>query len=94
MPSTFPTTLDSFPTNKADGTAMVVDHAATHNLLADAINKIELYARVYATKTVASANFPFPELADYQCDGTADQVQIQAAIDALPANDEIGRAHV
>ena len=37
-----------------------------------------------ATLTVAASDSKFSE-ADYVCDGTADDVQIQAAIDALPA---------
>lgn len=52
MPSTYPATLDSFATNKQDDvdtvtgvdagtTTNVGDHAAHHNNLADAVNKIE-----------------------------------------------------
>ncbi|MEO6692952.1 MAG: cellulase family glycosylhydrolase, partial [Saprospiraceae bacterium] len=40
------------------------------------------------TLTVAASNASTKDIAkaDYVCDGTADQVEIQAAIDALPAN--------
>lgn len=52
MPSTYPATLDAFATNKQDDvdtitgvdagtTTNVGDHAAHHNNLADAVNKIE-----------------------------------------------------
>ena len=38
------------------------------------------------TKIVAASDTPeATSRADYECDGTADDVQIQAAIDALPA---------
>lgn len=37
------------------------------------------------TLIVAASNSLHPERADYQCDGTADDVEIQAALDALPA---------
>lgn len=39
-----------------------------------------------ATYIVAASNSPHQAKADYVCDGTADQVQIQAALDALPNN--------
>ncbi|MBA7641705.1 hypothetical protein ES703_49390 [subsurface metagenome] len=38
-----------------------------------------------ATLVVAASDSMFPTGADYICDGTDDQVEIQAAIDALPA---------
>lgn len=38
------------------------------------------------TLIVAASDSLHPERADYYCDGTDDDVQIQAAIDALPAN--------
>ena len=38
-----------------------------------------------ATTIVAAHDSLHPERADYVCDGTDDQVQIQAAIDALPS---------
>jgi len=38
-----------------------------------------------ATFIVAASDSLHPERADYVCDGTSDQVEIQAAIDALPA---------
>jgi inosine-uridine nucleoside N-ribohydrolase len=41
MPSTFPTTLDSWPTDRADGTAKATTHKDDHNNANDAINKIE-----------------------------------------------------
>ena len=41
MASTYPTTLDSLSTTKADATATITDHAAHHDDMADAINKIE-----------------------------------------------------
>lgn len=41
MGSTYPSTLDTFATNKANATATTTDHPAHHNDLADAVNKIE-----------------------------------------------------
>lgn len=41
MASAYPGGLDSFATNKADGTATPTDHPTHHNDLADAVNKIE-----------------------------------------------------
>lgn len=41
MASTYPATLDTFATNKANATATTTDHPAHHNDLADAVNKIE-----------------------------------------------------
>lgn len=42
-----------------------------------------LDVNMFATKTVAASNSDKKAYADYECDGTDDQVQIQAAIDAL-----------
>jgi hypothetical protein len=41
MPSTYPSAVDALSTAKTDSTAMATDHAAHHNDMADAINKIE-----------------------------------------------------
>jgi hypothetical protein len=41
MASAYPGGLDSLSTSKANATATVTDHAAHHNDLADAVNKIE-----------------------------------------------------
>jgi len=41
MASAYPGGLDSFPTNRADGTVMATNHPGDHNNLADAVNKIE-----------------------------------------------------
>lgn len=41
MASAYPGALDSLAINKADGTTAATDHAAHHNDLADAVNKIE-----------------------------------------------------
>lgn len=41
MASNYPGALDSLATNKSDATTMATDHAAHHNDLADAVNKIE-----------------------------------------------------
>jgi hypothetical protein len=41
MASSYPSGLDSFPTNRTDATAMATNHAADHDNNADAINKIE-----------------------------------------------------
>lgn len=43
MASTFPVTLDSFPTNRTDATTMATNHAGDHNNENDAINKIEAF---------------------------------------------------
>ncbi len=37
------------------------------------------------TFTVAASDSAYPSRADYKCDGTADDVEIQQAVDALPA---------
>lgn len=41
MASAYPAGIDSFPTNRIDGTIMATTHAADHNNENDAINKIE-----------------------------------------------------
>jgi hypothetical protein len=41
MASSYPSGLDTFPTNRTDATAMVTTHPADHNNENDAINKIE-----------------------------------------------------
>lgn len=41
MASTYPSVLDSFATSRSDATLMAGNHAADHDNLADAINKIE-----------------------------------------------------
>ncbi len=41
---------------------------------------------IMPTLIVAASNSPNKDGADYQCDGTDDQVEIQAAINALPAS--------
>jgi len=41
MPSTYPTSLDSFATNRTDASAMATTHPGDHNDENDAINKIE-----------------------------------------------------
>lgn len=40
-PSGYPGALDTFATNKADGSSTPTDHPTHHNDLADAVNKIE-----------------------------------------------------
>jgi hypothetical protein len=41
MASAYPGALDTLATNKADATSTATDHAAHHNDLADAVNKVE-----------------------------------------------------
>lgn len=41
MASTYPTALDNFPTTRDDNTPMATNHAADHDNVNDAINKIE-----------------------------------------------------
>lgn len=41
MASVYPGALDTFATNKANGTVTATDHPGHHNDLADAVNKIE-----------------------------------------------------
>lgn len=56
MASVFPDALDSFATNKADGTATPTDHPGHHNDLADAVNKIEANAGlVFIAESVLGA---------------------------------------
>jgi hypothetical protein len=61
MASTYPTALDTFATDKADSTVMATDHAAHHNSLADAINKIEaeLGTSPSATYSTVTARLAF-----------------------------------
>lgn len=68
MSSVYPGALDSFATNKTDGTATTGDHAPHHNDLADAINKIEAelgvdpkgtYATVAARLAAGATLHPF-----------------------------------
>ena len=40
----------------------------------------------YASLTIASKDSPNKQKADYVCDGIADQVEIQKAIDSLPSS--------
>jgi parallel beta-helix repeat protein len=53
-------------------------HLAHHEALHQHLNKANADVLVAASDS--------PDAADYKCDGTSDDVQIQAAIDALPAN--------
>lgn len=41
MASAYPGSIDTLATNKADATTTATDHAAHHNNMADAINKVE-----------------------------------------------------
>ena len=61
--------------------ALYWNNAYIRNLNVDSI----IGFAVPATLVVASAASLDPTRADYQCDGIADDVQIQAALDALPA---------
>ena len=49
------------------------------------VGGIDLVTRSSATLVVAASDSLHPERADYICDGVDDQVEIQAAIDALPS---------
>jgi len=53
---------------------------------ADHVNTWPSTPRSSATFVVAASDSNDPDLADYQCDGTADEVQINQAIQALPAS--------
>lgn len=52
------------------------------------IGNLDYYGndRVYATKVVAASDSLAGSKADYVCDGTNDEVEIQAAVSAMPAN--------
>lgn len=54
MASTYPTTLDTLATNKADLTATATDHPNHHNDVADAVNKIEAELGLIPKGTFAS----------------------------------------
>src|SRR5262245_13730802 len=45
MPSSFPGALDNIPNNKTNGMVMLSDHPNHHNLLADAVNAVQLSVR-------------------------------------------------
>lgn len=82
MASPFPTALDSLSISHVPGEVVA---SATDNNHADAINKIERAVRLYATYVVASSTAPaaWKTMTNYVCDGTADQVEINAALTAL-----------
>lgn len=99
--SVYPTSLDTttqFPDPTGtemdgDGVANGV-HSTLHNSLAAAIIALEAKAGITTAKltrsntyVVAASNASdrFKNQADVECDGTDDDVQIQAAIDALPS---------
>jgi hypothetical protein len=88
LASTFPTTLDAIATNKADGTTTANDHAAHHNLMASAINAMQEWTQRKGPWLVVAgsdAGTTVLASADYECDGTNDNVELQAAIDAITA---------
>jgi len=77
----------SFTSDVATGTApfVVSSNTTVSNLSADLVDGYQV-ARI-ATYVVAASDAPAhaKAQADYVCDGTADNVEIQAAIDALPS---------
>lgn len=77
--SNFPTALDTLSTTHFAGEVIA---SATENAEADAINKIERAARMYASRVVAASNAEpaWQTMASYTCDGTADDVQLNQAL--------------
>lgn len=62
MASTYPGTLDTLATNKANATATTTDHPAHHNDLADAVNKIEAELGVTPSGAAATVAARFTAL--------------------------------
>lgn len=96
MPTNYPTSLDTFtnPTSTDDLNTAGVLHDEQHANVNDAVEALEARVGITGAPTfsrssllVAASNAPATWIAaaDYTCDGTADDVQIQAALDALPA---------
>ena len=56
MASTYPGSLDSFATNRSDATVLPTTHAADHNNVNDALNKIEAELGVNPSASYASVN--------------------------------------
>ncbi len=71
------------------GTAATYDLTTAGKALLDdadaAAQRATLLLAGLPTLIVASSTYPATAYADYRCDGTNDEVQIQAAIDALPS---------
>jgi hypothetical protein len=63
MASSYPTGLDSFATNRADGTAMATTHALDHNNANDAVNKIEAELGISPSGAAATVAARIVELA-------------------------------
>lgn len=61
--SSYPTGLDTFPTNRADGTAMATTHADDHNDHSDALNKIEAELGISPSGAAATVTARIVELA-------------------------------
>ena len=80
---------DSINTNEG----LLSDHADSINTAEDTIAILEAGIQRTATFVVVASNASALSIAnsDYQCNGTDDQVQIQAAIDACPAVGIAGR---
>jgi hypothetical protein len=99
MASTYPGTLDSLATTKANATTQHTDHPAHHNDLADAVNKIEaelgtnpsggsatVAAAIVAAAATAGTTFIDVTAFGAAGDGTTnDTAEINDAIDNLPA---------
>ena len=92
MSITFPSSLDSFTNPQATDVTGVVDHALQHRNANDAIEALE--AKVGADSSTSTTSLDYKSgikpyvivgssYADYITDGTADDVQIQAAINSL-----------
>ena len=74
--------LADFPSSPVEG-QMFWSTATSTPYWYDAANSRWRTQGHAATVVVAASNSQNPEKADYICDGTADEVEIQAAIDAL-----------
>lgn len=87
MTSTFPNSLDNFPTNRTNDTAMYDTHPQDHDNLADAINKIETVIGVEGAISTVRYFFNVKDLA-FGAKGdnsTDDAASIQAALNAAAA---------
>jgi hypothetical protein len=82
LASAYPSALDTLSTSKADATVAATDHAAHHNDMADAINKIEAELGTLPKGTFATVKA--------RLDGALYQDMVTAAATRIIANELVG----